>query len=109
MGAPVRRDRGPQKRDDLLERQLFGEKSTGINFDKYNDIPVEISSEDGKIPEPFNNVAEVPDMPEELVLNFELAGYSVPTPVQKHAWPVALQGRDIMACAQVRSPDSWRT
>jgi ATP-dependent RNA helicase DDX3X len=87
----------------LLEKQLFGEKTTGINFDKYNDIPVEISSEDGKVPAPFETVTDIPDLPEELVLNFELSGYSTPTPVQKNAWPVALQHRDIMACAQTGS------
>lgn len=102
-GAPPRKTRGPQKRDELLEKQLFGEKTTGINFDKYNDIPVEVSSEDGKIAAPFNTVAEIPDLPEELALNFELCGYTVPTPVQKNAWPIALQHRDIMACAQTGS------
>jgi len=103
MGAPPSRSREPQKRDERREKQLFGEKTTGINFDKYNDIPVEVSAEDGKVAEPFKNVEEIPDVPDELKLNFELAGYRVPTPVQKHAWPVALEGRDIMACAQTGS------
>jgi len=28
-----------------LDRELFGVSSTGINFDKYEDIPVEVSGE----------------------------------------------------------------
>ena len=28
-----------------LDRELFGVNSTGINFDKYEDIPVEVSGE----------------------------------------------------------------
>lgn len=29
----------------LLDRELFGVHNTGINFDKYEDIPVEVSGE----------------------------------------------------------------
>jgi hypothetical protein len=35
--------------------------------------------------------------------NIQRARYEAPTPVQKHAIPVALAGRDLMACAQVRA------
>jgi len=28
-----------------LDRELFGVNNTGINFDKYEDIPVEVSGE----------------------------------------------------------------
>ena len=30
----------------LVNRELFGGTNTGINFDKYEDIPVEASGED---------------------------------------------------------------
>jgi hypothetical protein len=36
--------------------------------------------------------------------NIRRARYAAPTPVQKHAIPVGLAGRDIMACAQARAP-----
>jgi len=29
----------------MLDRYLFGVNNTGINFDKYEDIPVEVSGE----------------------------------------------------------------
>ena len=38
-----------------------------------------------------------------LKSNIELSGYNQPTPVQRHGLPIALAGRDIMACAQTGS------
>lgn len=35
----------PTARDERCELELFGEKSTGINFSKYEDIPVEASGD----------------------------------------------------------------
>ncbi len=47
---PRRRARTPE-RNERLERELFGEKKTGINFEKYDDIPVETGGDD--IPAPI--------------------------------------------------------
>jgi len=35
--------------------------------------------------------------------NVTKSGYTKPTPVQKHALPVIMAGRDLMACAQTGS------
>jgi probable ATP-dependent RNA helicase DDX4 len=35
--------------------------------------------------------------------NVKKSGYTKPTPVQKHALPVIMEGRDLMACAQTGS------
>lgn len=35
--------------------------------------------------------------------NIKLSKYSKPTPVQKHALPIVLNKRDLMACAQTGS------
>jgi hypothetical protein len=38
--------RAAAARDERLERELFGVANTGINFDKYDDIPVEATGHD---------------------------------------------------------------
>lgn len=89
-----------------LERDLFGvpndpsKQHTGINFEKYDDIPVEASGHD--VPEPVTQFADPPLDPH-LLMNIELASYKVPTPVQKYSIPIVMAGRDLMACAQTGS------
>lgn len=89
-----------------LERELFGtiddpsKQHTGINFEKYDDIPVEASGHD--VPEPVHQFT-TPPLDEHLCNNIELAHYKVPTPVQKYSIPIVMGGRDLMACAQTGS------
>ncbi|KAI3775459.1 hypothetical protein L1987_50035 [Smallanthus sonchifolius] len=75
--------------------------STGINFDAYEDIPVEVTGSD--VPAPVNTFAEI-DLGDVLNDNIKnICKYVKPTPIQRHAIPVALAGRDLMACAQTGS------
>lgn len=90
----------PLPRDERLERQLFSQGHTGINFEKYEDIPVEASGED--CPPHINSFSELP-LTEIIRNNIELTGYNCPTPVQKYAMPIILHKRDLMACAQTGS------
>lgn len=89
-----------------LERELFGvandpsKQQTGINFEKYDDIPVEASGQG--VPEPVNAFTN-PPLDDHLLTNIDLAGYKVPTPVQKYSIPIVMSGRDLMACAQTGS------
>jgi ATP-dependent RNA helicase DDX3X len=89
-----------------MERELFGivddptKQQTGINFEKYDDIPVEASGHD--IPEPTTKFTN-PPLDDHLLRNIELAHYKVPTPVQKYSIPIVMGGRDLMACAQTGS------
>ncbi|EJT51224.1 ATP-dependent RNA helicase ded1 [Trichosporon asahii var. asahii CBS 2479] len=82
-------------RNQRLEKELYGEEgdgthqSTGINFDKYADIPVEATG--SGVPEPV------------LLENIQYARYTTPTPVQKYSIPIVALGRDLMACAQTGS------
>ncbi|ORZ19514.1 P-loop containing nucleoside triphosphate hydrolase protein, partial [Absidia repens] len=93
-------------RSPHIERELFGieedvnRQHTGINFEKYDDIPVEASG-DG-CPEPVTTFT-APPLDSHLLTNIELARYSTPTPVQKYAIPIVAAGRDLMACAQTGS------
>jgi ATP-dependent RNA helicase DDX3X len=85
----------------VLEAELFGKQHhSGINFDKYEDIPVETSG-DG-VPDAlmeFNSAI----LTDTLMANIQLAGFGRPTPVQKFSIPIGYAGRDLMACAQTGS------
>jgi len=92
---------GSVQEDPRLEHEIFGErKSTGINFDKYDDIPVETSGVD--VPKGIETFAES-DIADRLKANLDRAGFSKPTPVQKFSLPIGVAGRDLMACAQTGS------
>lgn len=94
---------GDMTPDKRLERTLFGSEdrqTTGINFDNYDKIPVEVSGSDA--PEPID-VYSPETVGEDLYRNTQLCGYSKPTPVQKYSVPIGEIGRDLMACAQTGS------
>ncbi|XP_019155382.1 PREDICTED: DEAD-box ATP-dependent RNA helicase 37-like [Ipomoea nil] len=76
------------------------QENSGINFDAYEDIPVETSGDN--VPPPVNTFAEI-DLGEAVNNNIRRCKYVKPTPVQRYAIPIALSGRDLMACAQTGS------
>nr|CAJ15140.1 PL10a protein [Platynereis dumerilii] len=86
--------------NERLEKELFGNSNTGINFDKYEDIPVEATGED--CPANVESFAEL-ELGEIVDSNIVLSKYTKPTPVQKHAMPIIKKKRDLMACAQTGS------
>jgi ATP-dependent RNA helicase DDX3X len=79
---------------------LFQGENTGINFDAYEDIPVEVSGQDA--PEGISSFEDV-DLPPALMENVKRCKYTKPTPVQRYSIPIGLAGRDMMACAQTGS------
>ncbi|KAH7302735.1 hypothetical protein KP509_23G085300 [Ceratopteris richardii] len=95
-----RREPNPFADDDEADATLFEQENTGINFDAYEDIPVEASGED--VPPPFSNFSEI-DLGPEVNENIKRCKYVKPTPVQRHAIPISMAGRDLMACAQTGS------
>ncbi|XP_050974638.1 DEAD-box helicase 3 X-linked a isoform X14 [Labeo rohita] len=90
----------PLPPNERLEHELFSGSNTGINFEKYDDIPVEATGTNspGHI-ESFHDV----DMGEIIMGNITLSRYTRPTPVQKYAIPIIKAKRDLMACAQTGS------
>ncbi len=84
-----------------VEEQLFGSQSnSGINFDKYDDIPVDVSGND--VPDAIANFKE--SLLDDLIkYNIDLANYNNPTPVQRYSVGIVTAGRDLMACAQTGS------
>ncbi|XP_047670757.1 DEAD-box helicase 3 X-linked a isoform X1 [Tachysurus fulvidraco] len=90
----------PTPPNERLEHELFSGGNTGINFEKYDDIPVEATG--SNCPGPIENFHDV-DMGEIIMGNINLSRYTRPTPVQKHAIPIIKAKRDLMACAQTGS------
>ncbi|KAK8722543.1 hypothetical protein OTU49_012263 [Cherax quadricarinatus] len=94
----------PLPRNEVLEAELFTHagpvSNSGINFDKYDDIPVEATGDD--VPVAINTFADI-KLTEIIKMNIALARYDRPTPVQKYALPFILAKRDLMACAQTGS------
>ncbi|KAH8116313.1 DEAD-domain-containing protein [Phellopilus nigrolimitatus] len=93
-------------RNPRLEKELFGDaedpalQHTGINFEKYDDIPIEATG--AGVPDPVNQFTNPPLDPL-LLENIDLARYNSPTPVQKYSIPIVANNRDLMACAQTGS------
>ncbi|XP_032618223.1 ATP-dependent RNA helicase DDX3X isoform X6 [Chelonoidis abingdonii] len=90
----------PLPPSDRLEQELFSGGNTGINFEKYDDIPVEATG--SNCPPHIESFSDL-DMGEIIMGNIELTRYTRPTPVQKHAIPIIKDKRDLMACAQTGS------
>ena len=92
----------PQADGDASELYSAGIAS-GINFDKYDSIPVSVTG-DNK-PSAIKSFTGAGLRPI-LVENVTKSGYKKPTPVQKNGIPIIMAGRDMMACAQVFNIDT---
>ncbi|XP_032076182.1 ATP-dependent RNA helicase DDX3X isoform X2 [Thamnophis elegans] len=90
----------PLAPSERTEQELFAGGNTGINFEKYDDIPVEATG--NNCPPHIESFSDV-DMGEIIMGNIELTRYTRPTPVQKYAIPIIKDKRDLMACAQTGS------
>ncbi len=79
---------------------LFATMAAGINFDRYDEISVEITGRD-----PPKNITSFSECGffETTMKNVEHCHYTRPTPVQKYAIPIIMANRDLMACAQTGS------
>ncbi|VDO29781.1 unnamed protein product, partial [Onchocerca flexuosa] len=87
-------------RNEIFERELFSGINYGINFDKYEEIPVEATGNDVPLPcAMFDELQLHPWIQE----NIKRSGYMKPTPVQKYSIPSLLSCRDLMSCAQTGS------
>ncbi|VDK53369.1 unnamed protein product [Anisakis simplex] len=87
-------------RDERLESELFAGMNSGINFDKYEEIPVEATGQD--CPPPISLFGDLKLHPW-IEENIKMSGYGRPTPVQKYSIPTLMNNRDLMSCAQTGS------
>lgn len=84
-----------------LEEELFdGVVNSGLNFEKYDNIQIQTLGE--SVPAAISSFDEC-NLGPVLTNNIRLSTYTVPTPVQKNAIPIIVEGRDLMACAQTGS------
>ncbi|KAJ3591904.1 hypothetical protein NHX12_007034 [Muraenolepis orangiensis] len=90
----------PVAPNERLENELFAGGNTGINFEKYDDIPVDATG--NNCPPHIDSFHDV-EMGEIIMCNIALSRYTRPTPVQKYAIPIIKSKRDLMACAQTGS------
>ncbi|CAD5228982.1 unnamed protein product [Bursaphelenchus okinawaensis] len=86
--------------DQELENELFAGMNSGINFDKYEEIPVEATGKD--CPAPISHFADL-NLHPWIEENIKKSGYDRPTPVQKYSIPTLNARRDLMSCAQTGS------
>nr|WCJ13147.1 vasa [Exaiptasia diaphana] len=89
----------PEEIDDM-DTPFKDAPHFGINFERYDNIPVKVSGLNE--PNPVNSFEEA-NFGSQCMANVKRAGYLKPTPVQKYTFPIVQGGRDLMACAQTGS------
>jgi probable ATP-dependent RNA helicase DDX4 len=85
------------------EEELFQSIAAGINFNRYESIPVTLSQLGTQIENRGISNFDEAGLSETIRRNVGKAKYERPTPIQKHAIPLIMAGRDLMGCAQTGS------
>jgi len=98
-GKPRERYNPPEmlEGDDAFKERNETHSGSGINFNQYDSIPVNVSGEE--CPPPIGTFQQLNLRPL-LMTNLTKCGYTNPIRIQRTACPVILAGRDVMACAQ---------
>lgn len=86
----ARRGNGNSREEAEIEKLFDESTNTGINFDNYFDIPVEVSGDNAPAPITDFSLPELDPLRQAI----EKLGYSRPTPVQQHAIPIVIDKRD---------------
>jgi len=87
---------------EQTEQEIFWTIEPGRGFCGYADLPVEVT---GPPPNSYPEAKsfEAAGLHTRVVENVKRSKYEMLTPIQKHAIPIVLAGRDIAACAQTGS------
>ena len=88
------------------QAELFSKQGThGINFNKYDEIKVEVKLPPGSINDKISALQSFDELklPPQLATNVGLMNYKLPTPIQRNAVPLCMAGEDLMCCAQTGS------
>lgn len=86
--------------EEIDEDELYEHIDAGINFDKYDSIPVKVKGPNP--PEGIQAFTDVINNPSLLGV-IKRSQYTRPTPIQKIAIPAILKKRSMMSCAQTGS------
>jgi ATP-dependent RNA helicase DDX5/DBP2 len=92
-----RRTRSMSDAEDLTLGSMSPEE-----FRKQNQITVVIASNDYKCPPPMSTFSSTPYCAP-IRRSLDAAGFTHPTPTQAQAWPIALDGRDVITVAKTGS------
>jgi len=98
---PVRSTYIPSEPNENDESIYEDGISSGIHFEKFNDIEVKVNGKN--IPEPIESFETMNNVSEKLMENIKKCNFSKPTPIQKYSIPIILSGKDLMATAQTGS------
>ncbi|KAI5640733.1 hypothetical protein M9H77_00463 [Catharanthus roseus] len=82
------------------ELEVIEEVYADANVDAYDETPVETSGFD--VPAPVSSFSDL-EFSKSLCDNIKRCKFVKPTPIQRYGIPVAMAGRDLMACAQTGS------
>lgn len=90
---------------ETREKKLFGKEEggnygSGINFEKYDDIPVSATGQN--VPPSINEYSDLP-LGKIVEDNIALCGYKQPTPCQKYSIPILKNDLDMITCSQTGS------
>lgn len=99
--APVRSTYIPPEPNENDESIYEDGISSGIHFEKFNDIEVKVNGKN--IPEAIESFESLNNVPETLMDNIKRCKFVKPTPIQKYSIPIILSGKDLMATAQTGS------
>ncbi|XP_022178437.1 ATP-dependent RNA helicase vasa-like isoform X2 [Myzus persicae] len=99
--APVRSTYIPPEPNENDESIYDDGISSGIHFEKFNDIEVKVNGKN--IPEAIESFEALNNIPENLMDNIKRCNFLKPTPIQKYSIPIILSGKDLMATAQTGS------
>lgn len=87
----------------ISEEDLFQNlMKTGVEFDRYENAPVKIDGQSSDKDLEIADFSEA-DLHETILHNIQKLEYKKPTPIQKHAVPLILAGKDLLGCAQTGS------
>ncbi|XP_050942099.1 DEAD-box ATP-dependent RNA helicase 46-like isoform X8 [Cucumis melo] len=91
----------------LPNNALMGPPHVGVSDVNMSPVEVyrrqhEVTATGDNVPAPFMTF-EATGFPPEILREIYSAGFSSPTPIQAQTWPIALQGRDIVAIAKTGS------